>query len=92
MKKFLAVFLAAILSFSCLGICGYAQENSNGYIIVTDTIKVNSGEDVSDEIQALIDANPNRTIFFPDGEYLVSKPIYRQNRQKACLWSFLTLR
>ncbi|MBP3441633.1 MAG: hypothetical protein J6L62_02400 [Clostridia bacterium] len=76
MKKFLAVFLAAILSFSCLGICGYAQENSNGYIIVTDTIKVNSGEDVSDEIQALIDANPNRTIFFPDGEYLVSKPIY----------------
>ena len=31
--------------------------------------------DASDVIQHLIDENPNRTIFFPDGEYLLSKPI-----------------
>ncbi|MBQ8210511.1 MAG: hypothetical protein IJZ35_08020 [Clostridia bacterium] len=34
-----------------------------------------SGADVADAVQALIDANPNRTIYFPDGEYLLSKPI-----------------
>ena len=45
------------------------------YVIVTDYVKANSGEDVSDALQQLILANPNRTIFFPDGEYLLSKPI-----------------
>ncbi|MBR2730484.1 MAG: hypothetical protein IKD72_00670, partial [Clostridia bacterium] len=34
-----------------------------------------NGADVSDAIQAMIDDNPNRTLFFPDGEYLISKPI-----------------
>ena len=34
-----------------------------------------TGADVADALQALIDANPNRTIRFPDGEYLVSHPI-----------------
>ena len=45
------------------------------YVIVTEYIQANSGEDVSDQIQTIIDTNPNRTIYFPDGEYLVSKPI-----------------
>lgn len=45
------------------------------YVVVTDYVKANTGKDVSDELQALILANPNRTIFFPDGEYLLSKPI-----------------
>ena len=45
------------------------------YIIVTDYIQPDGTSDVSAAIQALIDANPNRTIFFPDGEYLLSKPI-----------------
>lgn len=31
--------------------------------------------DVSDALQALIDANPNRTIWFPDGEYRLRKPL-----------------
>lgn len=31
--------------------------------------------DVSDAIQQLIDDNPNQTIYFPDGIYLISKPI-----------------
>ena len=29
----------------------------------------------SDAIQRLIDVNPNREIFFPDGTYLLDKPI-----------------
>ena len=45
------------------------------YVVVTDYIEVNSGKDVSDELQKLILDNPQRTIFFPDGEYLLSKPI-----------------
>ena len=46
-----------------------------GYLIVTDYIEASSGKDVSDELQALILNNPQRTIYFPDGVYLISKPI-----------------
>ncbi len=45
------------------------------YLTVTDYIEVNSGRDVSDALQELILKNPNRTLFFPDGEYLLSKPL-----------------
>ncbi len=75
MKKSLSLLLSVVVLFSCLCV-GVTAEDNKGYIVVTDTIAANSGEDVADRIQALIDANPNRTIFFPDGEYLVSKPIY----------------
>lgn len=51
------------------------MEERKNYIIVTDYVKANSGKDVSDELQELILGNPNRTIYFPDGEYLLSKPI-----------------
>ncbi len=46
-----------------------------GYIIVTDFIPNDGSRDVADEIQAIIDANPNRTIYFPDGIYVIGKPI-----------------
>ena len=45
------------------------------YVLVTDYVKANTGEDVSDALQELILANPQRVIYFPDGEYLLSKPI-----------------
>lgn len=44
------------------------------YIIVTDYIR-QSGKEVSDILQNIIDENPNRTIFFPDGDYYISKPL-----------------
>lgn len=47
----------------------------SGYVVVTDTIPNDGSTDVSDAIQNLIDRNPNRTIYFPDGTYLLSKPI-----------------
>lgn len=50
--------------------------NVFGYVVVTDTIPADGKTDVADMIQALIDANPNRTIYFPDGIYLLSHPIY----------------
>jgi len=36
--------------------------NAFGYVVVTDTIPADGKTDVADAIQALIDANPNRTI------------------------------
>ena len=46
-----------------------------GYIVITDYLQANTGADVSDAIQKIIDDNPNRTIYFPDGEYILAKPI-----------------
>ncbi|MBQ8612494.1 MAG: hypothetical protein IJ412_12420 [Oscillospiraceae bacterium] len=46
-----------------------------GYIVVTDHIPADGSADVSDAIQRIIDENPNRTIYFPDGLYRISKPI-----------------
>ncbi len=45
------------------------------YVVVTDWIKPDGKRDVADELQKLIDENPNRVIFFPDGEYRISKPL-----------------
>ncbi|MBE6661283.1 MAG: hypothetical protein E7605_07780, partial [Ruminococcaceae bacterium] len=44
-------------------------------MVVTDYIEANTGKDVSDALQALILQNPNRTIYFPDGEYVLGKPV-----------------
>ena len=48
---------------------------NRGYVVVTDYVKANTGEDLSDALQKIILDNPNRTIFFPDGEYVIAKPI-----------------
>ena len=70
--KFLLLFVVTIFSLSL-----YAQSapDSKGYVVVTDYVAANSGSDVSDAIQKIIDENPNHTIYFPDGVYLISKPI-----------------
>lgn len=46
-----------------------------GYIIVTDYLEANTGADRSDALQRIIDEHPHRTIYFPDGEYILAKPI-----------------
>ena len=48
---------------------------SEMYINVIDFIDLSSNNDVSDAIQNIIDSNPNKTIFFPDGKYYISKPL-----------------
>lgn len=53
----------------------YSALSVFGYVVVTQFINADGSEDVSNEIQAIIDANPNKTIYFPDGVYLISKPI-----------------
>ena len=51
------------------------NEFASPFVLVTDYVKANSGEDVSDALQQIIMDNPRRVIFFPDGEYLISQPI-----------------
>ncbi len=71
-KKTLSVFLCLIFAF---GSCIFASA-FNSPLNVGDFVPSGTGEEVSARLQALIDENPNRTLFFPDGEYLVSSPIY----------------
>ncbi len=54
--------------------------NNFGCINVAEYVPVNCGYDVAKALQQLIDEHPNRTLYFPDGEYLLSKPIGRQTR------------
>lgn len=49
------------------------EDEFSANLVVTEHIK--TGGDVATKIQELINANPGRTLEFPDGEYIVSKPI-----------------
>lgn len=51
------------------------SEYASRDIVVTDWIPNDGSTDVSDALQRVIDENPNRTLYFPDGTYTVSKPI-----------------
>ena len=51
------------------------EKTRNKYIDVSQYIKPNSGLDVYAALQKLIDTNKHRTIYFPDGEYLISQPL-----------------
>lgn len=48
---------------------------NKGYVVVTDYVEANTGADLSDALQKIILDNPHRTIYFPDGEYVIAKPI-----------------
>lgn len=73
--KIISLALTVVLIFAV--VCtGASADSDRGYIVVTDTVAANTGADVSDAIQSIIDSNPNRTIYFPDGEYVLAKPIY----------------
>lgn len=48
---------------------------NKGYIVVTDYVQADGKTDVTAAVQRLIDENPNRTIYFPDGTYLISEPL-----------------
>jgi hypothetical protein len=55
-----------------------------GYVVITDYLEPNTGEDLSTMIQKVIDKNPRKTIFFPDGVYTIARPIMTSsNPQKA---------
>lgn len=47
-------------------------ESKEDYLIVSDYILPNTGKDVAALLQRLINENPQRTIYFPEGEYIIS--------------------
>ena len=49
--------------------------SKSNFLVVTDFIKVNSGLPVEFYLQQLIDKNPNKTLYFPAGEYILGSPI-----------------
>lgn len=66
-----AFLLFALVASPC------SARNKHNCVVVTDHIKAKEWRsgDVSDALQRIIDENPNRLIYFPDGEYPISKPI-----------------
>ena len=71
-------FVISVLAtaFAAAGVCADAAPATRmGYVVVTDYVAADGKTDAADAIQRLIDANPNRTLWFPDGTYLLSKPI-----------------
>ena len=51
------------------------MERHMGYLIATDHFPADGSTDISHALQELIDTNPNRTIFFPDGTYILGTPV-----------------
>lgn len=51
------------------------EKVKNKYIDVSLFVEPNTGDDLHAALQALVDANPKRTLYFPDGEYIISKPL-----------------
>jgi len=51
------------------------SKSKESFVDVTDYFPADTGADVTTHIQKIIDTNPGRTIYFPDGEYIISKPI-----------------
>lgn len=45
------------------------------YVIITDYVKPDTKADLTASIQEVIDNNPNRTIYFPEGEYVLGSPV-----------------
>ncbi|MGN0852941.1 MAG: glycosyl hydrolase family 28-related protein, partial [Kiritimatiellia bacterium] len=54
-----------------------------GFVSVADHVPADGKTDVSDALQKLIDSNPNRTLWFSDGTYLLSKPICTPARPES---------
>lgn len=63
----------ALLALSILALAD--EKRCPGFISVADHLPADGKTDVSDALQKLIDSNPNRTLYFPDGTYLIAKPI-----------------
>ena len=76
MKRFFYTLLGCLCAVACMSVasCGGAKHDL-GYVVVSDYVTPSCGEDVSEVLQQIINDNPNRTIYFPDGEYIISQPI-----------------
>ncbi len=51
------------------------KKTENDFLVVTDFVKANTGADITRYLQAIITQNGGRTVYFPDGEYVISRPL-----------------
>jgi hypothetical protein len=51
------------------------EKTRNKYIDISQFVEPNSGIDVHAALQEIIDNNKHKTLYFPDGEYIISKPL-----------------
>ena len=51
------------------------SRSENKFVNVTDYVPADTGEDLTAILQKIIDTNTKRTIYFPDGEYIISRPL-----------------
>ena len=72
--KHLLLLVTVLVSATALTANAQSAKDQ-GFVVITKFLKADGKKDVSDAIQKVIDANPNKTIYFPDGTYLISKPI-----------------
>ena len=60
-----------------------------GFLVVTDYVTPNTGKDLYPELQKLfnLSKNSNKVIYFPDGEYIISKPLTTSSEgtQSICI-------
>ena len=73
-RFFVAALSVAFAAFA-VHAAGAAAQTMSGFINVADFVAADGKTDAADGIQRLIDENPNRTLWFADGTYLLSKPI-----------------
>lgn len=66
------VFAACAAAMLALG--GWAAVPP-GAVNIAEFVAADGKTDVADALQRVIDGNPNRTLYFPDGVYLISKPV-----------------
>lgn len=49
--------------------------SKSDFLIVTDYVRADTGVEIEFYLQQLIDENPNKTLYFPAGEYILGSPI-----------------
>lgn len=75
MIKKIMLMTGVIVMMAVGGILAGAQTAPGGTVNVADLVKPDTGADVYEALQGIIDANPNKTLYFPDGEYVVSQSL-----------------
>ncbi len=68
MRTIRTILMAAAMLFCLTG----NAKPVDLYLNASNYVKADGKTDVADRLQKLIDDNPNRTIFFPDGVYMIS--------------------
>lgn len=72
----IANFWTLVLSLGVAGVAAGALPSApRSCVVITDFVSNDGTADVSAAIQKVIDTHPNRTIYFPDGVYLLARPI-----------------